>query len=229
MSEPLTGGNGTWVGQVDDLQSIIFHSRPPASAAQAIIRSMGPSGPQGPEGATGPDGEPGPTGVTGPSPPGPDGPIGPTGPMGTVTGPASTVTGPPGPQGTPGPPGPPGPSEKDSIIATPLGNIAFACTEAARPFLFDVLTCFPGENRIPETLVLATVPNSLRVISITSSRSAETGAMVLGRTLTLHASEDQKYTVLVAGVHKMFPDWDMPIVSDEARDRSWRFWEQAKP
>lgn len=167
----------------------------------------------------GPTGSTGVAGATGASPTGIQGPTGPTGPIGP-----SGVN--PGKNGPLGPTGPTGPtSAKSSIVQTRLGNVAFACFENARPKLFHVYRGVgPCEIELHERLTTSVVPGSLHAMSLTHNKAALMGAKIEGSKLIVSGPAGMKFIAVVAGTHKDFPDWDMPLVSDEAAQRSRKFW-----
>ena len=189
----------------------------------------GAPGEQGVAGAAGAAGPAGPTGPTGPAT-GPTGPRGPTGPGG-FAGP----TGPRGPTGAPGGTGPTGPrgptGPKGSVIKTELGNVVFACFEGARPTLFDVIRGPAGWLRIRPELIAAAVPGSLYVFSAVPHTPCALGAYIFDQAVFVDHNlqlplEAVEVTVVVAGIHRDFPDWDMPLVSDAQRERSQAWWGQ---
>lgn len=173
-------------------------------------------GPPGVTGSTGPNGVTGTPGGDGnPGLPGATGPVGPGGLPG-VTGP----TGPGGPPGDLGTTGPPGPSEKDSVVATEKGNFAFACMEGARPYLTDVMTAHSGMHPLRRGLIESTVEGSLTVLTVSPSAAVS----IEGDELVVQG--EGQVTVMVGGIHKSFPNWDMPIMSDSQRELSIAFWNQ---
>ena len=179
----------------------------PLMDADAIPGAQNP--PVGP--LTGPFGPPGPTG-TGPGPSGSKGPPGTSvpGPRGS-TGP----TGPGGKFGSEGYPGPRGP--KGSVIQTKLGNVLFSCVEAPRPTFIDVLHgC--GEVRVRDKFLAAIEPDSLFILST----YPPVGVRMEGGMLTVESGTPVR--VVVAGIRRDFCQWDMPLVSDERREHSQRFW-----
>lgn len=172
----------------------------------------GPGGP-GPVGPAGPAGGTGPTGPIGPSggPPGPTGPPGPGSP------------GPPGPCGGPGPIGPTGP--KGSVIRTDhYGNRVFSCFEGARPMIFDTYRAYSDEAiELRPEFCESAIPGSLFVFSVVPEIETSYGASVRGGTAVVRTTAQCYCRVVVAGIHRNFPDWDMPSVSDEAMARSHAF------
>lgn len=222
----VVGANGIRVAQIG-VQRVIFDDRPRGVGTPGY---PGAPGTPGSDGTTGPVGPTGPTGPTGPS--GPNGPPGPQGNPGPLV-PGPEVPGPPGPAGPPGADGPPGPEgppgEKDSIIETPLGNVAFACFEGSRPYLFDTYCTLPGAASLRREFFESVVPETLCVFALTPERPCDVGAEVLGSVVLLEASDPHvRCHLVVAGVHKRFPEWDMPTVSEDERRRSWAFWAQSK-
>jgi hypothetical protein len=110
-----------------------------------------------------------------------------------------------------------------------FGNRVFSCFEGERPWLFgryDVTVGGAVDLR-PEFLE-SCVPGSLFVFSAVSSYPMPISAVVDGERLItgFHGHRRCVATIIVAGVHKDFPDWDMPRVSDEAMARSRRFFNQ---
>lgn len=157
-------------------------------------------------GAQGATGGPGPTGSTGA--PGTTGQTGHTGPAG-----------PAGPQGSTGP--------KGSVIATEYGNLVFSCFEGARPMLFEHLRGTSGRwLELRRGFVAACVPGSLIVFAVVPKLRCKWGATIRGTSVCVIAEPETECEITVAGIHKEFPDWNMPAVSDEARERSRRFFSQ---
>lgn len=204
-----------------------------------IPQQPGPTGPQGPAGGPGPDGGPGPTGPTGPmGPTGDPGPVGPTGPAGNPgpTGPTGSPgpdgpPGPTGPGGNPGPPGPDGnqgpPGPKGSVVETPYGNVAFACMEGNRPYLFDVLRVKAGTHLLRPRFLAAVVPGSLIAMGAVPDRACGVSVIVVGSGVVVNATDNNAIiTLTIAGTHKHFPDWDLPLKSDAQREKSINFWAQ---
>lgn len=200
-----------------------------------------------------PGGFQGPTGPAGPSPTGPHGiagnVTGSVGPRGTggiqglrgiagTVGPTGLATGGAGRQGNRGVHGITGP--KDSIIqvfrksgeAVKSGeatNIAFACTEASRPWLFHFLR-FPGDWHpvylaVPKEFVAALVPGSLFVWSIVASKPCRARASLeLDHGLQVESSFPG--IVALAGINRYLPDWHLPRMTEPQRERSRTFWSQ---
>lgn len=189
---------------------------------------IGPTGPTGHLGPTGPTGHLGPTGSTGhlgaTGPTGHTGAIGPTGPSNGPPGP----TGPMGPAGNDGTPGPTGPTgAKSSIIKTERGNIAFSCFEGARPMLFDVYHGAIGDAvPLRPDFVASVVPGSLFVFSLVTSSAMPVGGRVADGLLLTEGVRRVAFTAVVAGIHRHFPDWDLPRKSDAEREHSWAWWAQ---
>lgn len=214
---------------------------PTFGGAQSGYGPVGPAGPAGGFGVTGPVGPAGPVGDAGPTgaPSSVTGPIGPTGPVGLggppglpgptgPPGPGSTTPGPTGPPGIAGPIGSTGPSEKDSIIATEIGNIAFACAEGTRPWLTEVMQVGRGRYKLRQAFARSVAPGSLLVLNMTTNRECDAGAVMTGDELEVDVPFGVSATVTIGGIHKRFPDWDMAEVSDDGKHRSWEFWAQAK-
>ena len=189
----------------------------PPGAPSTVPGPPGPDGGQGDPGPVGPPGDPstvpGPPGPPGdPSTvPGPPGPVGPPGDPGGPPGPPgepgspSTVPGPPGDPGSPstvpGPPGDPGPpGPKDSVIQTPLGIYAFACTEGTRPLFVHVRR---SNEEIPAKFLAAVGPDIIRFPSIDGHHE------------------------FCVGIRSDFPAWFMPEKSPEQKQKANDFWNQA--
>lgn len=198
---------------------------------QKIGWLSGPDGGNGPQGIAGSTagipGNPGPPGATG-SP----GATGPTGPMG-VTGPAG-VTGPTGPDGNDGPPGPTGPKgipgspgpagPKGSVVKAISGNFTFSCVEGTRPYLFDIMKMPVGESKIRQGLTQAAVTGSLFVWGLSADKPGRVSAEVTDDIVSAQADDPaSNLTVVVAGVNRHFPEWQMPQRTDQERDSLWRF------
>jgi hypothetical protein len=118
-------------------------------------------------------------------------------------------------------PGTRGLSEKDSIVSTPLGNVSFACLEGARPLLSERV-CGRGAVALRREFLASIVPGSAFVFSIARPGA---GAAIAGDAVVIDSSEEA--TVFVAGIHRAFPQWDLPTVSDRRRQISHQFWQQA--
>lgn len=172
-------------------------------------------------GATGATGAAGSAGAIGTA--GPTGPIGHTGPQGGV-GPL----GPQGPTGHPGLQGPMGPTgPKGSVITTPIGNVVFSCLEGSRPMISDDYEGKIGRPiPIRERLIASAVPESLFVFGIVTPHAVEITAEVKGGKLITCGSTGAPFHATVAGINKNFPDWDMPLKTDEEAKRSWKFFGQ---
>lgn len=171
--------------------------------------SPGGAGPVGPAGATGSQGPPGNPGDAGN--PGPTGPMGNNGPQG-----------PEGPPGGPGLAGPPGP--KGSVVATQLGNYTFSCMEGTRPYFFDLMTVCVGESYIRPGLLVATIPESLFLFSLVPDRPCRVCGRVAGAKIAIESTDPSAtVTVVIAGINKDFPDWNMPQRTDAERDKLWKF------
>jgi hypothetical protein len=160
----------------------------------------------------GPTGRPGPTGES---------MVGPTGPTGAPGGPGPTGAspGPTGPTGTPGGPGPTGP--KGSVIRTELGNVVFSCFEGSEPMLFDRYYGTVGARiLLRDRFTASVVEDSLYVFSI---MPPTIGAEVIGNELVTDGPTGANFRACVVGTHRNFPDWDMPLKTDEEAERSWNF------
>lgn len=206
---PLSPDYGESQPIVDQEAPLAPAVAPPPSPGDS---SPGPAGPSGPTGQAGQTGHTGPTGaVGGIGPTGPTGKIGPTGVVG--------ATGHTGPGGGLGPTGP-----KGSIIKTPLGNLVFSCFEGARPMIFDVLRGTRGEVPMRPGFIASGVPGSQFVFSVVPDTDTPFGALVIGKSVLLRCALAVPCTIVVAAVHKNFPDWDMPKKSDAALKHSKEFW-----
>lgn len=211
------GANGITVAQLGVQQ--IVTSRVTAEVAPVRSTSLpGNSGPLGGPGATGPAGDTGAPGNAGPG--GPNGPPGPTGTPSVFPGPP----GPPGPSGGIGPTGPPGP--KDSIVETTIGNIGFSCLEGARPYLFDVLTMGAGQQSLRIGFRASVVPGSLEIMSAVTDALTECRVWLEDSVVRMKAPAGVRCQVVICGINRHFPSWDMPLKTDAERDCSWRFWSQ---
>lgn len=135
-----------------------------------------------------------------------------------------------GTQGIPGPRGSTGP--KDSIICTPLGNVAFACLEGAEAELSYVIRTSTNFREIPlrERFIAVCVPERIYVRSIVSDIPCLVGADVQDGILRIRVINDTpaNLTITVAGVNRNFPDWDMPNKTDTEREHAERFWAGAR-
>lgn len=163
----------------------------------------------GPTGQVGPAGGHGVTGPQGPT--GRDGGQGPTGPLG--------ATGPTGSTGQTGPTGGTGP--KGSVINTPIGNVVFSCFEGAQPMLFDIYAGRVGD-RVPlrDRFSASLVDNSVFAFSVVPP---SLGAEVVDGELKMDGPAGTPFLAVVAGVNRHFPDWDMPLKTDEEAKRSKDF------
>lgn len=204
--------------QTPTIQPMAYAQAPTPVTVPDLLRPMALGGsligPTGGMGATGPTG---PTGDTGDS--GGRGTVGPRGP-----------TGPTGGRGTRGTSGPTGP--KDSIVNTPLGNVAFACLEGAEAELSYVVRTSTNFREIPlrERFIAATVPGRIYVRSIVSDVPCLVGAEVVDGILLIRVVDNTpaNLTVTVAGINRNFPEWDMPTKTDTEREHAERFWAQAR-
>lgn len=99
--------------------------------------------------------------------------------------------------------------------------------EGSRPYLFDILRVPCGTHPLRDKFLAAVVPGTLQVFSVVANRACQASAQVVGTHVVVSASvEAVELTVMVTGVHKHFPDWDLPLKSDEQRERSQQFWAQ---
>lgn len=218
--KPLPVGTGgisvTQIGNMQVVGSSLANFQQPRRNLGGIPGPAGPTGIAGNPGATGPAGATGTTGT-----PGIAGPSGPTGTPSIVTGPA----GPTGPSGGPGPDGPTGP--KDSIIETSIGNIGFSCLESARPYLFHVVRGRSGEYALPDGFVDSLAPDTLGILSAVPNALCGHSCRMVGRRVVINSDDEgAQFSVVVYGVNRHFPDWDMPLKTDQERDCSWKFWRQ---
>lgn len=150
------------------------------------------------------------------------GPTGATGPGGHpgVTGPTNYATGAPGGQGSQGVTGPIGATgTKGSVVITSLGNVVFSSFEGARPMLFGEYRGYAGDRiSLNEKLLASTVEGSPFVFSVYPGNM---GAEIISGELVTEGNEKTEFRAIVAGVHRNFPDWDMPIKTDEQARHSW--------
>ncbi|MEP6671713.1 MAG: hypothetical protein ABJF10_21310 [Chthoniobacter sp.] len=148
-------------------------------------------------------------------------------------------TGPKGDKGDNGAPGSRGSAgPKDSIIWTERGNIAFSCFEGARPMVFDVYQVetisqrvlsddFEGQLALRPDFVASAVPESLFVFSVAPDYPSPFACRIReNHVCVLTKERAARVTVVVAGIHRDFPDWDMPHKTDAQREKSRAFWGQ---
>lgn len=132
---------------------------------------------------------------------------------------ASTVPGPPGPTGPTGP--------KTSIIRTDRGNITFTCAEGAEPWIFDILR-MPTNHwvRLRPDFYASTASGSLFVQAVVPDNACTWEAHIGGDMVRVVCAAETTCTVTVYGRHLHFPgpEWVMPHQTDQARQRSWDFW-----
>lgn len=168
------------------------------------------------------------------SPGGPTGPVGPTGPDGrSVTGTRGSrgTSGAQGTRGTSGPGGPRGSTgPKGSVIKTRLGNIVWSCFEGGVPMLFyyENMTTRDRHRELRPKFLESIVPGSAEVGAIVSDVPCVLGASIHDKLLYLdhNGTTQANVRVMITGVHKTFPNWDMPEVSEEVRQRSENFFQQ---
>jgi hypothetical protein len=81
-----------------------------------------------------------------------------------------------------------------------------------------------------EKFLAAIVPGSAVVYSLTPAAAVPVGAFIVDGILHIDAapSAQLNLTIVVAGVNRNFPDWDMPARTDEERERAERFWGGAR-
>jgi hypothetical protein len=92
--------------------------------------------------------------------------------------------------------------------------------------LFDCYDGITGNKIVLRPDFIASVAQgTLRVFSLSPSKSVAIGAQVKNDQVRLHCRrKGVSVHVVVAGVHREFPNWDMPHFSDEQRIHSRRFW-----
>lgn len=84
-----------------------------------------------------------------------------------------------------------------------------------------------GEFALRPEFLESCAPDSLFVFSVVAARPVAVGACIDATGMLVTEAADRcPVTVIVAGVHKDFPGWDLPQVSDEAMARSRRFFNQ---
>lgn len=93
--------------------------------------------------------------------------------------------------------------------------------------IFDVYRAY-SEEAFPlrPEFVESAVEGSLFVFSVVPEIECAFGAKVIGGAAVVRSSTGCYSTVVVAGVHKHFPNWDMNEVSDDAMRISREFFNQ---
>jgi hypothetical protein len=115
------------------------------------------------------------------------------------------------------------------VIATPFGNVVFSCMEGNRPYFFDVYHLRAGQGRmtVRPKFLASIVGGSAFILSAVPSRRCDMSARLEDDAVVVECgASGVDVTVVVAGINIRFPDWDMPLVSDVARERSQRWWAQ---
>lgn len=93
--------------------------------------------------------------------------------------------------------------------------------------IFDRYRAYSEEPvKLRPEFVDSAVDGSLFVFSVVPEIDASFGASVIGDHAVVRASVGCYHTVIVAGIHKHFRDWNMPQVSDEAARKSWALFNQ---
>jgi hypothetical protein len=226
--------------RVAQLSQEAGRTKPGPTGNRGPTGNQGPTGNKGPTGNTGNQGSTGPAGTV-PGPTGNKGPAGDPGPPGTV----------PGPTGNQGPTGPKGSvirTERGNIAFSCLEGAQPMIFDIYRTRGESTLDLRPDfvASAVPGSLfvfsAVADVPCTVgcrvegaqvmvRVGCGPHERSAPDSGEAAGLPVPVQAQSSLEsneltqpgVTVTVAGVHRHFPDWDMPHRSDAEAQRSWDF------
>jgi hypothetical protein len=93
--------------------------------------------------------------------------------------------------------------------------------------IFDEYRVYSGELfALRPEFVESTAPDSMFIFSVVPEMVTRFGARVVDSEVIVETDAGCYCRVIVAGVHKHFPLWDMKEVSDEAAAKSRKFFNQ---